>query len=217
MEPQAAPIPHRLRDAPQPANNRAHGKKSSSIARIHRVRCLRARTAQSSPRAPCSKASSAAKGKRVSLLPPLEAMAALVHNASSRSAGCTCVPLCVERARSRASASLGPPHALTKVRYPGPYCKPTASKPSYSAATSAERERVRSDAWSTGCQALSVATAPEQCTVASSNASHSLVRTSKRPLDTVHSTINPAASAASGCKKYTPCNAVAPAARAISR
>mmetsp|Transcript_61162 Transcript_61162/g.121027 ORF Transcript_61162/g.121027 Transcript_61162/m.121027 type:complete len:519 (+) Transcript_61162:7419-8975(+) len=174
----------------------------------------RATAAHSSPGAPCSKASSTAKGKRVSPL-PLKAVAALVHSASSRSAGWTCVPMCVRRARRRASASLGPPHALTKVRYTGPYCKRTVLKPSYSTATSAARERGRSDAWSTRCQPSSVATAPEQCIVAS--ASDSLVRTSKRPFDTVHSTRNPVASVASGCKKYTPCIAVAPAARATSR
>ncbi len=174
------------------------------------------RTAHSSPGAPWSSASSTANGKRVSP-PPLEAMAALAHSASSRSAGWTCVPSCVERARWRANAPLRPPHALIKVRYPGPYCKPTASKPSYSAATSAARERVRCDAWSTRCQPFSVAIAPEQCTMASSNASDSLVRTSKRPFETVHSTSSPGASAASGCKKYTSCSAVAPAARAPSR
>ena len=178
---------------------------------------LRTRTDHSSPGAPWSTASSNAKGKRVSP-PPLKAMAALVHKASSRSAGWTWVPSCVERERRRASALLAPPHALTKVRYPGPYCKPTASKPSYSTATSAGREMVRSNAWSTRCQpSLSVVIAPEQCTVASSNVSHSLVRTSNRPFDTAHSTSNPVVSAASGCKKNVPCNAVAPAARATSR
>ena len=48
--------------------------------------------------------------------PPLEAMTAPTHSASSRSAGCTCVPSCVERARSRANAVLPPPHTCTSVR-----------------------------------------------------------------------------------------------------
>ena len=77
------------------------------------------RTAHSARAAPCSCASSTANGKRVSPAPtmPLPALiAALVHSASSRSAGCTCVPSCVARARNRDSALPAPPHACTSVR-----------------------------------------------------------------------------------------------------
>jgi hypothetical protein len=175
-------------------------------------------TAHSTPREPWSSASSTANGKRVPP-PPLEAMAALVHSASSRSAGCTCVPSCVERARSRANASFAPAHICTSVRYPGPYCKPTKSKPSYSAPTSAACDGPRSDAWSTRCHVLSMAVAPEQCTVVASSivVPSSQLRTSKRPSLTSHSMSRSDASTASGCRKYTPRNAAAPAARATSR
>ena len=175
-------------------------------------------TAHSSPGAPWSSASSTANGSRVSPSPPPDAMTPAVHSASSRSAGCTCVPSCVERARSRANALYAPPHACTSVRYPGPYCKPDASKPSYSPPTSAAKEDARCDAWSMGCRALPPIVAPEQCTVcAVSMASASPLRTSKRPSETAHSMSRLATSTASGCKKYTPHNAAAAAARAISR
>ena len=56
----------------------------------------------------------------------------------------------------------------------------------------------------TRCHPCVVPSAPEQCTVVTSVASSLLLPTSKRPSVTAHSTRNPDASTASGCKKKTP-------------
>eukprot|EP00966_Prymnesium_polylepis_P144041 3325733-Prymnesium_polylepis.2 len=67
------------------------------------------RTAQR-PCVPSRSASSKANGRRVSRLPAsLGEVSAPTHNASSRSAGCTSVPCCVERIRRRAVALSSPP------------------------------------------------------------------------------------------------------------
>ena len=167
---------------------------------------------------PRTDAASTANGSRVSP-PPAHAMAPSC-SAPSRSAGCTCMP-CQSRCRRSRATLWRPSHTQASRRYDGPYCSPDASKLSYSAPTVPARPHAheRADAWSTTSQLLLPATAPEQCTAASTHIpSSSPLRTSNRPSRTAHSTSSPAASTTSGCTKKTPDSApVVAAARAISR
>ena len=82
---------------------------------MHSKQADKRRTAHGTPSARCSSASSTANGSRVS--PSLlNAIIVLAQSASSRSAGWTCVPSCVERDRNRAAAEPPQTHTFARVR-----------------------------------------------------------------------------------------------------